>query len=117
MENYEKTKVPEIRSKELLDFVNNLQLDDYMEFSFNGSNFLLVYTTEEDVEKDGEDAWHHTSTAIDGSDIYILDTLPLEAKKRRLFHEILECNLADQGFSKEAHKIAMDEEQKNFGNR
>jgi len=115
MENFEKTKSPEIKSEELLRFIDNLELDDYMEFSFNGSNLLLIFLDEEDVSHDGEDAWHSTSTAIDGRDIYILKTLPPEIKKRKLFHEILECNIADQGFSvAEAHELTVKEEQKNF---
>ena len=39
-------------------------------------------------------------------------------RKRILFHEILEANLQDQGFSEsEAHRITLAEEEKVFGQR
>lgn len=83
------------------------------EFSYNASNFLLFLTTEEEVKEmteEGGDAWHHTSTAIDGRDLYMLESLSGEKRRKKLFHEILECNIRDQGFSlEEAHRIALKE--------
>lgn len=121
MENREQPKTPEIKTNELLSVLENIQWESMYEFSYNGSNFLLVLTTKEEVKEmieEGGDAWHTTSTAIDGRDIYIFEGLSGEVRKRKLFHEILECNIYHQGFSmEEAHRIALAEEQKIFGQR
>ncbi|MDP1689497.1 MAG: hypothetical protein Q8L47_05245, partial [bacterium] len=49
--------------------------------------------------------------------IYILETLPVEEKKRRLFHEIIEADLQRQGFGNDAHNITLKTEIEVFGER
>lgn len=124
MENIEKReqpRKPEIKIDELLSVLDSIQWEPMYKFSYNGSNFLLLLTTEEEAKEmteEGGDAWHHTSTAIDGRDLYMLESLSGEERRKKLFHEILECNIRDQGFSlEEAHHIALEEEQKIFGQR
>jgi len=119
MENFEKIKHPEINAENLLSFIDSIQWEQGYEFSYNGSNFLLDITDAETVARGqaGLPAEYFKSTAIDGWDIYLHDTIPEAERKRVLFHEILEANLKDQGFSKNAHQLALKEEQKIFGER
>ena len=119
MENLENIKQPEIKSEELLSVIDKIKWENMYEFSFNGTNFLLIIIEKEDIEtRDvGEEAEYHESTMIDGYDIYLFDTIPESNRKRVLFHEILEANLQDQGFKNEAHEIALKEEQKIYNNR
>lgn len=118
MEQIEQLKKPEINTDELMSVINNITWKERHEFSYNGSKFLLLLDNEEETDVISDGAEYHQSTAIKGWDIYILNTLSGEARNRRLFHEILECNLKDQGFDhEEAHNIAKEEEEKVFGLR
>ncbi len=119
MENLENIKQPEIKTEELLSTIENIKWKNGYEFSYNGTNFLLIIIRKEDIKtKDaGEEAEHYASTEIDGYDIYLFDTIPEVNRKRILFHEILEANLRHQGLENKAHEIALKEEQKIFNNR
>src|SRR3989339_617207 len=117
MEKIEQIKKPEINIDELMSVINNITWKERHEFSYNGSHFLLLLDNEEETDSISDGAEYHQSTAIRGWDIYILNTLSGEARDRRLFHEILECNLKDQGFFDDAHDLAREEEEKAFGQR
>ncbi|MDO8499225.1 MAG: hypothetical protein Q7S66_01025 [bacterium] len=117
MEKIEQIKTPDIHSQQLLQIIDNVKWEEMEELEYNGTNFLLFFP-DETAESDGhQDAVYHQSTVAD-FDIYILSTLPVQEKKRCLFHEIVEADLRKQGFgNKEAHSIVEKEEQKIFGNR
>src|SRR3989338_2880294 len=107
MENFEKIRQPEINHDAILSVINNLSFEHYEQFQYNGVNFLLIFDKEEDSSKEIDGAEYFASTAIDGFDIYLLETLSREQKKRRIFHEILEIDLLRQGYdTKTAHRIA-----------
>jgi len=114
-------KRPEIKVGELLSTIDNIKWENGHEFSYNGTSFLLFLLTpaEHAQNESHEEAEYFESTGgKDGWDIYILETLTLEKRRKKLFHEIAECNLRDQDFSNsEAHQIALEEEQKFFGER
>ncbi len=90
------------------------------EFSFNGSNFFLILTNSTEVarsESDG-DAFSSRSTYINGWDLYMYEGLEGEQRMRKLFHEVTECNLIDQGCDgDEAHLLALEIEEEVFGPR
>ena len=118
MEQHEQLRRPEIKTQELISVIDSIKWEEDYEFSFNGSNFLLLLDTEDESDPEVQGAEYHASTSINGWDIYALETLAGEERRRRLFHEILECNIKDQGFSHEiAHQTAFEEEQKKFGQR
>ena len=114
-------KRPEIKVGELLSTIDNIKWENGHEFSYNGTSFLLFLLTPEEHEQNEshEEAEYFESTGgKDSWDIYILETLSIEKRRKKLFHEIAECNLRDQDFSNsEAHQIALEEEQKFFGDR
>lgn len=117
MEKIEQIKKPEINTDELMSVIKEITWKERHEFSYNGSHFLLLLDNEEETDPVSDGAEYSQSTAIKGWDIYILNTLSGEARDRRLFHEILECNLKDQGFFDKAHDLALEEEEKVFGQR
>ncbi len=120
MKKQKRIRIPEIKVDELLSTIDNIRWENGHEFSYNGTRFLLFLLTpaEHEQNESNEDAEYFESTGKDGWDIYILETLSEEKKRKKLFHEIAECNLRDQEFSNsEAHQIALDEEQKIFGQR
>jgi len=112
---------PEINIDELLATIDDIKWENGHEFSYNGTNFLLFLLTpaEHEQNESHEEAEYFESTGgKDGWDIYLLETLSVEKRRKKLFHEIAECNLRDQDFSNsEAHQIALEEEQKFFGER
>lgn len=110
---------PKLDIGSLLDLLEKIQWKDYYKFSYNRTKFLLLMV-EDDQEgpQDEEIAEYFRSTMIDGWDIYVHETLPDNSRKRSLFHEILEANLRDQGYSRnDAHRITLEEENKVFGPR
>ena len=114
----EQIKKPEINLPELLRVLDHIKFEYGEEIHYNGTNFLLIPTDETDESDNHAEAVFHTSTAIDGFDIYLLNSLSGAEKRRRLFHEILEADLRGQGFEQdEAHDIAKTEEQKKFGSK
>jgi len=79
---------------------------------------LLTLAEHEQNESHEEAEYFESTGGKDGWDIYLLETLSEEKRRKKLFHEIVECNLRDQEYSNfEAHHIALDEEQKIFGER
>lgn len=111
---FEERKPPEIKTDELLKVLESIEFEDYEGIHFNGTDFLLLLDTEEEVDPESP-ATYKPSTAIDGYDIYIDETLSGKERDRALFHEILEANLLDQELSlDEAHEIAKEETQKTF---
>lgn len=117
----EKIKDPEIKKEELLNVINKLEFIYGEEFEFNGSMFNLIMLNQEDVDSDPdkEEVFYSASTENKGAwDIYILETLSREKRDRFLFHEILECNLEDQGFDQPLiHNLSRKIEEETFGNR
>lgn len=115
------TKIPEIKVDELLSTIDKIRWENGYEFSYNGTSYLLFLLTpaEHEQNESNEEAEYFESTGgNDGWDIYLLETLSEEKRRKKLFHEIAECNLRDQKFSNsEAHQIALQEEQKFFGKR
>ncbi len=113
----EKHKTPEIHSDELLQKIEQVKWEYMEKLEYNGINFLLFWP-EKTSESDGhKDAVFHASIVAD-FDIYILSSLPVQEKKRRIFHEVLEASLRRQGYNNnEAHSFAEAEERKNFNNR
>jgi hypothetical protein len=114
MENREKFKPgPEIKREKLAELwsvISGLKFEDYEEFKFDGKNFLLLFFSPEQKNENGE-AWFSASTDIDGVDIYLLQTLPLEEKKKKLFHEVVEAWAQTNGFlGKESHNFALEQE-------
>ena len=114
-------KRPIIKVDELLSTIDKIRWENGHEFSYNGTSYLLFLLTpaEHEQNESHEEAEYFESTGEkDGWDIYILETLSLEKRKKKLFHEIAECNLRDQKYSNSAaHQIALEEEQKVFGER
>lgn len=110
---------PDIKAEELLSVIDSLENGWHETFSYNGSDYLIIPLKEDEVEGDEkkEDAWFHASTEINGWDIYILGTLPKDIWRRKMFHEVLECNLISQGHAEGAHGLALREEEKIFGPR
>ncbi len=115
----EKTKEPEILKDEALRTVSNLKFEDFESFSYHNINFLLILVTKEDISGPGnqEEIFLSASTATRGFDIYMLDTLSIEDKKRRIFHEIIEADLRKQGFGEGSHELALKTEVDIFGER
>lgn len=119
MENPEKMRHPEIKSNELLHLIDIIKFEQGEEFTFNGTNFLLFLCDKDEIASGnaGQDAEYFKSNIVD-YDIYMFETLSGEDRRVKLFHEILECNLRDQGYSEdEAHRLTLEEEQKIFGER
>ncbi len=120
MENPEQNRKPELHSDALLALIDTLQWKSYFSFSFNRTNYVLIIKDTETVARGraGASAEYFRSTAINGWDIYLHDTIPSPDRKRILFHEIMEINLRDQGFDQqEAHQVTLVEEEKQFGPR
>jgi hypothetical protein len=120
MKNQKQTKIPEIKVDELLSTIDNIRWENGYEFSYNGTSFLLfLLTAAEHMQNESrEEAEYFKSTEKEGWDIYFLETLTDEKRRKELFHEIAECNLRDQYFSNsEAHQIALTAEQHIFGRR
>lgn len=117
----ERISTPEIKTEELLRVIDGLRFKDWEKFIFNGSRYLLLLCTQEDVDSDesGEKVFFVASTEDKGGwDIYMLETLSEAEKKRMMFHEILECNLSDQGFNHPlTHELARKTEEETFGSR
>lgn len=118
MENIEQIKNPEIDIEELKSTISKIKWEDHYQFSYNGSNFLLILVEEDPENNVSDGAEYSRSTAISGWDIYIQKSLSGAERDRRLFHEILECRLLDQGISREnVHNISLEKEEEEFGLR
>ena len=120
MKNQKETKIPEIKVIELLRVIDSIKWENGYEFSYNGTCFLLFLLTQAEHQQNEshEEAEYFKSTEKEGWDIYFLETLTEEKRRKELFHEIAECNLRDQYFSNsEAHQIALKAEQHIFGQR
>ena len=120
MKNQNHIKLPEIKVDELLSVIDDIKWENGYGFSYNGTSFLLFLLTpaEHEQNESDEEAEYFKSTENDGWDIYLLETLSEEKRRKKLFHEIAECNLRDQHFSNsEAHQIALRVEQSIFGQR
>jgi hypothetical protein len=125
MKETEQERTPDIKMDELLRIIDEVKLLNSFEFSYNGSNYLIILVTQEDIinsieagDEYAEENFYSRSTEIAGWDLYIKDSIKDTERKRVLFHEILETNLVDQGFeTQEAHNIALKEEEKFFGSR
>jgi|GEM_PF-2363106 len=128
MEKQEITPQPELKTEELLSMLSTVKWEQGYRFTFNGTEFYINITeaealagVETETERNkmfGEPAEYFESTYVKGFDIYLHDTIPEADRPKILFHEILEANLQDQGFSEpEAHKITLAEEEKIFGRR
>ena len=113
----EPQKIPELQSEELLGIIDGMKIQDGEQFTFNGVSYYLCLLNQGEAEHGGEDAFFNASTYIHGYDIYILETLPPEERKRKLFHEILEANITGNLPSEQAHEIALQEEERIFGKR
>lgn len=117
----ERISTPEIKTEELLRVIDGIRFEDREEFTFNGSRYLLLLCTQEDVDSDEshEKVFYSGSTADRGGwDVYMLETLSDTDKRRGIFHEMLECNLQDQGFEKPLiHELAYKTEVETFGPR
>jgi hypothetical protein len=124
MESFEGGHQSEINTEELLQVINSLSLTFGEEFEYNGSLYHLTLVEKEDEEiRKAGGAMYFRSRLNDPWDIHLLESL-LEADKRRLlFHEVLECNLQEQGSQEEAmsvepaHKIAVQTEESLWGPR
>jgi hypothetical protein len=126
MKNPEVLKNPEFDSSEILSFLDSLEVNHCQKFSFGGTNFNLIIISPGDPNdpsysesnlNDPEYPFYTQSTLIKGFDIYIPPNLSPEKTKHVLFHEILECNLRNQGFSRDnAHEITVKEGRKFFDN-
>lgn len=109
---------PEIDIEELLAVSRGVQWEYGYEFTYNNSWFKLFLTEKAEDDPEYEDAWYHRSSGDSRWAIYLNENLPGEERDRKIFHEILECNLFDQGFDiGEVHEIAKKEEEKVFGQR
>lgn len=117
----EQISTPEIKTGELLKVVDGLSFEYGERFTFNESRYLLLLCTQEEVDsgEPREEVFYSASTADPGGwDIYMLETLSESDKKRRMFHEILECNLVDRGFQQKlSHELARKAEEETFGPR
>lgn len=91
-------------SIQLLRLLDTIQYRNGEQFTFNGTNYLLVVCTAEDIanSRDAQAVESICSTQITGWDIYVLDSLTAELRTRMLFQQVLECNLRDKGRSPEA---------------
>lgn len=117
MEGYTAPEEYVLKTEEILKFLDKFILEEYKTFSFGGFNFQIIFLDEDDLDADGDIFWS-TSTEITGYDIYILKSLSKDIKRRRLFHELLEIDLLQQGVSSdESHSIVQVEEEKVFGKR
>ncbi len=105
-----------VRSEEILKFLDTFVINEQKVFSFSSFKFQILFLNEEEVDE--SDAFWSTSTEIKGYDIYILYGLSAEKQRMRMFHELLEIDLNEQGISSdESHPIVQAEEEKFFGKR
>lgn len=119
IENRETPKSPEIKSQELRLIVEALKIEWEEVFEFNGWKYV-IYPSEEDYPEEHGAFWSADVTSgLGDRDIYVsLVNADQELIKRRLFHEVLECDLTRQGLDTDlAHKIAKKEEEKILGVR
>lgn len=118
MEN-KNTKVPEILKGEALKVVEDLKFEDFEEFKYNKTKFLLILISAEDFSNSSnkEEVFISASTSTRGYDIYMLETIPKEDKKRIIFHEIIEADLRKQGLGESSHDLAKKTEIEVFGER
>lgn len=118
----EEIKQPELKCEELLKLLPTIRWEMGYSFIFNKIELTIFISTAEDMqvnpESFGEDAEYHQSTVGPGYDIYVHDTITKENRERILFHEIMEIDIIEQGFSTEiAHQTARTEEERIFGPR
>lgn len=117
MEDYKSAEQYTIKTQELLGFLDNFVPEEHEVFTFGGFDFQIIYLDEGDSDNN-QDVFWSASTEIGGYDIYLLESLSDDEKKRRLFHELLEIDLIEQGISAdESHPIVEAEEKKVFGER
>lgn len=112
-------KTHEIYSERLMSIIDEIKWENWEQISYNGTDYLLFLTDEGGETVVGNDvpAFYTQSSVVD-FDVYIVKSLPLEERKRMLFHELLEANLRSQGLGvKAAHEMTLKEEENVFGKR
>jgi len=108
---------PEIKSDELLQIVNGLKIKWLEVFEFDGVRFTLYPSEEEYSDEEGAFLSSAVTTGLSDYDLYV-STLEPELIRRRIFHEVLEACLRSKDFDNQtAHEMALEEEEKMFGNR
>ena len=110
---------PEVNVGELMATINSLRWEDGEQFFYNGSEYHYISLREEEIDPVVGPVWYaRSSEDARVWDVYVLDTLPEADRVRMVFHEMLECNLKDQGFGhEEVHGLALEQEEKQFGKR
>lgn len=117
MENFKKNEILKIDSEGLKTIVDNLEVQHGTIFTYLGKDYYLCFFPKEALTK-GEIGWFSTSSnMVNGADIYILETLTEEDKRRVIFHEALEAALSVYLEGSKAHDIAYAEELKKYGDR
>ncbi|MDB5189882.1 MAG: hypothetical protein JWN49_208 [Parcubacteria group bacterium] len=120
-EGIEAPKLPEIDRKEALSAVQELKMEEGEEFSYNGTDFYLIFISAKEManSEDQSVGSFYASTLIAGFDIYLYEGLSEADKRRVLFHEIIEANLMNRYSvnSKLAHETALKLEEEEFGPR
>jgi len=109
---------PTVDSQSILAAVEQLELANYESFECNGLNYLLILTDRTGEEDNHSPSSRFVSTAIDGSDIYLLESLFDEVKRRHVFYLIAENEFQQQGLEgKISHQLALRAEEDAFGPR
>jgi hypothetical protein len=103
-------ELSESKVGQLWEGLGTLDWDGYEEFEFDGVSYLILDFPPDHLDEEGE-GWFRPSTHIDGIDVYALETLPPEEKKKRVFHEILEA-WAQRFSLDQPHDFAIDRERK-----
>ena len=117
IENRERPWSPEVKSQELKLIIDSLKIDWEEVFEFNGWKYIIYPSTEDYPEEHG--AWwsSNVTSGLGDRDIYVSINNP-DLIKKRVFHEVLECDLMKQGLDvKQAHDLAKSEEEKIWGER
>lgn len=118
IETPEFNRRPEIadeKLRELISILDSLKFEEFEEFDFDGEKFLLQILPPSHLKKKEGGAWFHSSTYIEGIDIYIVKKQAPEMRKRQMFHEVVEARAKGMGFDQDiAHNYALEQEQKFF---
>lgn len=105
---------PEIFKEEALEIINSLKFGDHESFTYHGTDFLIILCSQEDIDSSAnkeEIVVTQSTIKSGGYDIYILDSLSIDKKRRIVFYEIIKANLLDQGFKEVvAHRLAKEAE-------
>lgn len=117
MENREIPKSPEVKSQELRSIVDSLAIEWEEVMKFNGWKYV-IYPSDQDYPEEHGAWWSSNVTSgLGDRDIYVSINDPNLVRKR-IFHEVLECDLMKQGLPvDEAHTLAQSEEEKIWGER